>query len=68
MPLNIRSEPVNQLATKLVARARVNKSEAVRMALENELHRLDAAVPLRERAPSAAVPGAEPAGQRSGGG
>jgi len=49
MPLNIRSETVNQLAEKLAARARMNKTEAVRMALENELHRLDAAVPLRER-------------------
>ena len=49
MPLNIRSETVNQLAEKLAARARMNKTDAVRMALENELHRLDAAVPLRER-------------------
>jgi antitoxin VapB len=49
MPLNIRSETVNQLAEKLAARARMNKTEAVRMALENELQRLDEAVPLRER-------------------
>jgi len=49
MPLNIRSETVNQLAEKLAARARMNKTDAVRMALENELQRLDAAVPLRER-------------------
>jgi len=49
MPLNIRSEAVNQLAEKLAARARTNKTEAVRIALENELHRLDQAVPLRER-------------------
>ena len=27
----------------------MNKTEAVRTALENELHRLDEAVPLRER-------------------
>jgi len=45
--LNIRSETVNQLAEKLAARAR--KTDAVRMVLENELHRLDEAVPLRER-------------------
>jgi antitoxin VapB len=49
MPLNIRSETVNQLAEKLAARARMNKTDAVRLALENELQRLDEAVPLRER-------------------
>jgi antitoxin VapB len=49
MPLNIRSETVNQLAQKLAARTRMNKTDAVRMALEHELHRLDEAVPLRER-------------------
>jgi len=49
MPLNIRSETVNQLAEKLAARKRVNKTDAVRMALENELRRLDEAVPLRDR-------------------
>jgi antitoxin VapB len=49
MPLNIRSEAVNQLAEKLAARKRMNKTDAVRMALENELQRLDEAIPLRER-------------------
>ena len=49
MPLNIRSETVNQLAEELAARTRMNKTEAVRIALENELRRLDDAVPLRER-------------------
>ena len=49
MPLNIRNEAVNQLAEKLAARKHVNKTEAVRQALENELRRLDDAVPLRER-------------------
>jgi antitoxin VapB len=49
MPLNIRSEAVNQLAEKLAARARTNKTDAVRIALENELRRLDQAMPLRER-------------------
>jgi antitoxin VapB len=48
MPLNIRSEEVNQLAERLAARTRTNKTEAVRTALENELHRLDKAIPLRE--------------------
>jgi antitoxin VapB len=49
MPLNIRNEEVNQLAEKLAARKHVNKTEAVKLALENELHRLDEALPLRER-------------------
>jgi antitoxin VapB len=49
MPLNIRNEAVNQLAEKLAARKRVNKTDAVRIALENELRRVDEAVPLRER-------------------
>lgn len=49
MPLNIRSEVVNQLATQLAARKRVNKTDAVRIALENELRRLDEAMPLRQR-------------------
>jgi antitoxin VapB len=49
MPLNIRSEAVNQLAERLAARKHTNKTEAVRTALENELHRLDKAIPLRER-------------------
>jgi antitoxin VapB len=49
MPLNIRSEAVNQLAAKLAARAGMSKTDAVRMALENQLQRLDEAVPLRER-------------------
>lgn len=49
MPLNIRSEAVNQLADKLAARLRVNKTEAVKRALENEWRRLEQAEPLRER-------------------
>jgi antitoxin VapB len=49
MPLNIRNEAVNQLVEKLAARTRLNKTEAVRLALENELRRLDEAVPLRQR-------------------
>ena len=49
MPLNFRSEAVSQLAVRLAARTRMNKTAAVRTALENELHRLDGAVPLRER-------------------
>lgn len=49
MPLNIRSEVVNQLAERLAARTQMNKTGAVRIALENELRRLDEAVPLRDR-------------------
>jgi len=49
MALNIRSAAVNRLAEQLAARTRKNKTDAVRMALEHELHRLDQAVPLRER-------------------
>ncbi|MCJ2050975.1 type II toxin-antitoxin system VapB family antitoxin [Methylobacterium sp. J-070] len=39
MPLNIRSEAVNQLAEKLASRVGVSKTEAVRIALTNELER-----------------------------
>lgn len=49
MPLNIRNEAVNQLARKLAARKHLNKTEAVKLALENELRRMDDALPLRER-------------------
>ena len=49
MPLNIRSDEVNQIAEKLAARIHMNKTDAVKRALENELRRLDEALPLRER-------------------
>ncbi len=49
MPLNIRSEAVNELADRLAARRHVSKTEAVKLALESELRRLDQALPLRER-------------------
>ena len=48
MPLSIRSEIVNQLAERLAARKHTNKTDAVRTALENELRRLDEAMPLRD--------------------
>ena len=35
MPLNIRNEAVNQLAKKLAVRKHLNKTEAVKVALEN---------------------------------
>ena len=49
VPLNIRNETVNRLAETLAARKRMNKTDAVRIALENELRRLDEAIPLRQR-------------------
>ena len=49
MPLNIRSEAVNRLARTLAARQHISKTDAVKQALENELRRLDQALPLRER-------------------
>jgi antitoxin VapB len=49
MPLNIRNEAVNQLAKKLAARKHMNKTDAVKLALENELRRMGEALPLRER-------------------
>lgn len=49
MPLNIRSEEVNRLAEQLAARKHTNKTDAVKLALENELRRLDEAVPLKHR-------------------
>ncbi len=49
MPLNVRSEEVNRLAERLAVRKHVTKTEAVKLALENELRRMDAAIPLRER-------------------
>jgi antitoxin VapB len=49
MPLNIRSEEVNRLAEKLANRTHTNKTEAVKLALQNELRRRDEAVPLRDR-------------------
>ncbi|WP_342108803.1 type II toxin-antitoxin system VapB family antitoxin [Methylobacterium sp. SI9] len=39
MPLNIRSEEVNRLAETLASKAGVSKTEAVRLALVNELGR-----------------------------
>lgn len=49
MPLNIRSEEVNRLAETLASKAGVSKTEAVRIALVNELGRQEQRVPLAER-------------------
>jgi antitoxin VapB len=47
--LQIRNERVNRLAEKLAAIKRSSKTEAVRLALENELARIDGAKTLAER-------------------
>ncbi|HEY3912527.1 MAG TPA: type II toxin-antitoxin system VapB family antitoxin [Stellaceae bacterium] len=49
MPLSIRSEVVIRLARRLAVRRRTNKTDAVRMALENKLGRLDERMRLRDR-------------------
>jgi ribonuclease VapC len=49
MALNIRNEAVHQLAKKLAVRTHLNITDAVKLALENELRRLDDALPLRKR-------------------
>jgi antitoxin VapB len=49
MPLNIRSEEVNRLAERLAARKGLNKTDAVKLALENELRRLEEVLPLKDR-------------------
>ena len=49
MPLNIRSEDVNRLAERLALKTKLTKTDAVKRALVNELHRLDEKLPLRER-------------------
>jgi antitoxin VapB len=49
MPLNIRNEAVNQLAEKLAVRQHLTKTEAVKLVVENEISRIDAAVPPRQR-------------------
>ncbi len=49
MPLNIRSEEVNRLAEKVVALAKVSKTEAVRIALVKEVERLERVPSLLER-------------------
>ncbi len=49
MPLNIRSEDVNQLAIQLAERTRSTKTEAVRVALRHELERVAERPALAER-------------------
>jgi len=47
--LQIRDEHVNRLAEKLAAIKHLTKTDAVRLALENELRRVEEAVLLIER-------------------
>ncbi|MCM5553258.1 type II toxin-antitoxin system VapB family antitoxin [Pleomorphomonas sp. NRK KF1] len=49
MGLNIRSEEVNRLATELAEKRKVTKTEAVRLALVNELERKGEEKSLWER-------------------
>ena len=65
MALNIRSETVNQLAKTLAARKHINKTEAVKLALENELRRLDEMLPLRRTSPAVTESCFGPTGYRS---
>jgi antitoxin VapB len=49
MPLNIRSEEVARLAAELASVTGTNKTDAVKLALRNELQRNRDAIPLRDR-------------------
>lgn len=49
MTLNIRSEEVHALVRKLAELKHISKTDAVKLALQNELRRQEQAVPLRER-------------------
>lgn len=49
MALNIRSREVDDLATRLATRLGTTKTEAVRLALANEIARAEPAPPLAER-------------------
>ncbi|MGF6230891.1 antitoxin VapB [Inquilinus ginsengisoli] len=49
MPLSIRDELTDRLVRKLAKRKGLGLTEAVRLAVENELRRDEEAVPLRER-------------------
>jgi len=47
--LQIRSDYVNELAAKLAALKHLTKTDAVKLALENELRRIEEEKPLIER-------------------
>ena len=52
MPLYIRNEDVNGLAVRLAARKGLNKTDAVKLALENEFCRLEEACATDGSAPA----------------
>jgi hypothetical protein len=66
MPLNLRNEAVSKRAEKLAARKGINQTEAVKLALENELRRMDRALPLRGAAASPPGPCISPSGDGVG--
>jgi antitoxin VapB len=49
MPVYIRDEATNRLVRKLAQRKRIGLTEAVKLAVQNELRREEEAVPLRDR-------------------
>ena len=49
MPLNIRDEDTNRLAEKLAAHIHTTKTAAVKLALRNELDRVERTISLRDR-------------------
>lgn len=49
MPLSIRDACTDRLVRELAARRRIGLTEAIRLAVENELRREDDRLPLRER-------------------
>jgi antitoxin VapB len=49
MPLNIRNEEVNRLAERLAERTKLNKTQAVKRALQKELQHLEQVIPLSQR-------------------
>jgi len=50
--LQIRSEYVSELAAKLAALKQLTKTDAVKLALENELRRIEEEKPLQDRVAS----------------
>jgi antitoxin VapB len=49
MPLHIRDEITTQLVRSLAQRRRIGLTEAVKIAVQNELRREEESVPLRDR-------------------
>jgi antitoxin VapB len=49
VPIHVRDAATDRLVRRLAAKSGVGLTEAIRTAVEHELERLEAAVPLRER-------------------